>query len=204
MDIFILFKGFHPLALNSLCFLLEHQWTFDPFFNRCVFESLNSPLCEKMDLKIIKSLLERVQICKRCWKTEESAGHLKWTVLLFRTNKGLMNNHHKKLSWIIQITTHSIKNQGFTNFWRGLFLIIAAIFLSCKTLKKNYVKKILLMKVLNKITCVFVWSLLFCWNYSRFHRFCKGFPNFRKPLYIMCKTNKMTIQLNTLKWKLQK
>ncbi len=39
-----------------------------------VFESLNCPQCEKMDLKIIQSLLERVQICRRCWKTEESAG----------------------------------------------------------------------------------------------------------------------------------
>ncbi len=40
-----------------------------------VFESLNCPPCEKMDLKIKQSLMERVQICKRCWKTEESAGH---------------------------------------------------------------------------------------------------------------------------------
>ncbi len=40
-----------------------------------VFESLNCPRCEKMDLKIIQSLLERVQICKRCWETETSAGH---------------------------------------------------------------------------------------------------------------------------------
>ncbi len=39
-----------------------------------VFESLNCLQCEKMDLKIIQSLLERVQICKRCWKTEEYAG----------------------------------------------------------------------------------------------------------------------------------
>jgi len=46
---------------------------FEPFLI-VVFESLNCPQCEKMDLKIIQSLLERVQICKRWWKTEESAG----------------------------------------------------------------------------------------------------------------------------------
>ncbi len=47
---------------------------FEPFLI-VVFESLNCPRCEKMDLKIIQSLLERVQICKICWKTEDSAGH---------------------------------------------------------------------------------------------------------------------------------
>ncbi len=41
---------------------------FEPFLI-VVLESLNCPQCEKMDL----SLLERVQECKRCWKTE-SAG----------------------------------------------------------------------------------------------------------------------------------
>jgi len=46
---------------------------FEPFLI-VVFESLSCPQCEKMDLKIIQSLLERVQICKRCWKTEEFAG----------------------------------------------------------------------------------------------------------------------------------
>ena len=33
-----------------------------------VFESLNCPQYEKMDLKIIQSLLERVQICKDAGK----------------------------------------------------------------------------------------------------------------------------------------
>ncbi len=56
-------KSFHPPALNASCVLLEHQWMFEPFLI-VVFESLNCPQCEKMDLKIIQSLLERVQICK--------------------------------------------------------------------------------------------------------------------------------------------
>ncbi len=47
---------------------------FEPFLI-VVFESLSCPQCEKMDLEIIQSLLERVQICKRCWKTEDYAGH---------------------------------------------------------------------------------------------------------------------------------
>ncbi len=113
-------------ALNASYFLPEHQWMFEPFLI-VMLESLNCPQCEKMDLKIIQSLLKRVQICKRCWKTEESAGHGGFSEeqcsgYLFRTNKGLMNNHHKtkKLLWIIQVTTHSIKNQGFPNGWMGL------------------------------------------------------------------------------------
>ena len=40
---------------------------FEPFLI-VVFESLNCPQCEKMDLKIIQSLLERVQICKDAGK----------------------------------------------------------------------------------------------------------------------------------------
>ncbi len=39
-----------------------------------VYESLSCPQCENMDLKIIQSLFERVQICRRCWKTKECAG----------------------------------------------------------------------------------------------------------------------------------
>ncbi len=46
---------------------------FEPFLI-VVFESLSCPQCEKVDLKIIKSRLERVQIYKRCWNTEEPAG----------------------------------------------------------------------------------------------------------------------------------
>ncbi len=52
-------------ALNASCFLQEHQCTFDPLLI-VVFESLSCPQSEKMDLKTIQSLLERVQICKRC------------------------------------------------------------------------------------------------------------------------------------------
>ncbi len=33
----------------------------------------------------------------------------------------LQPSQNKKQSWIIQVTTHSIKNQGVPNFWMGLF-----------------------------------------------------------------------------------
>ncbi len=46
---------------------------FEPFLI-VVFESLSCPQCENIDLKVIQSLLERVQICKRCWKTESGPG----------------------------------------------------------------------------------------------------------------------------------
>ncbi len=42
---------------------------FEPFLI-VVFESINCPQCEKMDLKIIQSLLERVQICKNAGKLQ--------------------------------------------------------------------------------------------------------------------------------------
>ncbi len=42
---------------------------FEPFLI-VVFESINCPQCENMDLKIIQSLLERVQICKNAVKLQ--------------------------------------------------------------------------------------------------------------------------------------
>ncbi len=47
--------------------LLEHQWAFEPSVI-VAYESLSCPHCEKMDLKIIQSLLERVQINKNAGK----------------------------------------------------------------------------------------------------------------------------------------
>ncbi len=83
-------------ALNASCVLLEHQWMFEPFLI-VVFESLNCPQCEKMDLKIRQSLLERVQICKRCWKTEESAGHggFFWRTVLSSTVQNKQGTHEQ-------------------------------------------------------------------------------------------------------------
>ncbi len=64
-------KSFHPrLLMHRVSF-----WSISERFNLfliVVFESLNCPQFEKVDLKIMQSLLERVQTCKRCRKTEES------------------------------------------------------------------------------------------------------------------------------------
>ncbi len=62
-------------------------------------ESLSCPRCEKMDLKIIQSLLEWVQIhkntekAKNLWDLKDFSEEQQ-TVELFRTNKGLVNNYH--------------------------------------------------------------------------------------------------------------
>ncbi len=47
--------------------ILEHQWAFESSVI-LAYESLSCPRCEKMDLKIIQSLLERVQIHKNAGK----------------------------------------------------------------------------------------------------------------------------------------
>ncbi len=66
-------KSLHPPALNVLCCLLEHESMFSPYII-AMYESPNYPPCEKINLKIIQSLLERVQICRNRWKTKECAG----------------------------------------------------------------------------------------------------------------------------------
>ncbi len=60
-------KSFHTLALNAWFLLLEHQWVFESSVI-VAYESLSCPRCENMDLKIIQSLLERVQIHKHAGK----------------------------------------------------------------------------------------------------------------------------------------
>ncbi len=60
------------------------------------------------------------------WKIKECAdfSEEQQAVELLRTNMGLMNNDHKteRQSWIIQETRHSIKIQGYVNFWTVSFL----------------------------------------------------------------------------------
>ncbi len=63
------------------------------------YESLSCPQCEKMDLKIKKSLLESVQISKNAVKSKKlwelkDFSEEQQTAEVFRTNKGLMNNYH--------------------------------------------------------------------------------------------------------------
>ncbi len=56
-----------PWLLMHFFFLLELQWAFESSVI-VANESLSCPLCEKMDLKIIESLLERVQMNKNAGK----------------------------------------------------------------------------------------------------------------------------------------
>ncbi len=62
-------QKFSPQDLNAQFFLLEHQWVLEPSVI-VAYETLSCPQCEKMDLKIIQALLERVQIHKNGWKTK--------------------------------------------------------------------------------------------------------------------------------------
>ncbi len=84
-------KVFSLPALNASCVLLEHQWMFEPFLI-VVFESINCPQCEKMDLKIIQSLLERVQICKN--ESTERGGFV-WRTVLSSTVQNKQGTHEQ-------------------------------------------------------------------------------------------------------------
>ncbi len=70
------------LASIALCGLLEHQ-------------------CK---IKIIQSMLERVQICRRCWKTNECAGAEGQQT----TAEDKQGTHHEQLSLNIKtVVDHS-------------------------------------------------------------------------------------------------
>ncbi len=65
---------------------------------------------------------------QKCWKTAESTerGGFVWRTVLSSTVQNKQGTHeqptqNKRTVGIIQVTSHSIKNQGFPNFWRGLF-----------------------------------------------------------------------------------
>ncbi len=103
-----------------------------------------------MDLKIIQSLSEKVQICKKIfWKPKnvqelEDFSEDQQEVELLRTSAGLMKNYlkTKKQSGIIQETTHSIKIQGYVNFWTGSFLWIQLMFFLLECIYKLIVFEI--------------------------------------------------------------
>ncbi len=77
-----------------------------PPFVLVVYESLSCPQSENMDLKIIQSFLEIVQICRRCWKT--SSGQR--TAQDKQGTREQLSQNLKTL-WIIQEMTHSIKGK---------------------------------------------------------------------------------------------
>ncbi len=89
-------KSFHPPALNASCVLLEHQWMFEPFLI-VVFESINCPQCEKMDLKIIQSTVGKGSNMQKCWKTAESTerGGFVWRTVLGSTVQNKQGTHEQ-------------------------------------------------------------------------------------------------------------
>ncbi len=144
----------HPLALNALCFLLEHQWMFEPCLI-VVFESLYCPQCH----------------CWKWFKYVKYARKLKnlhflsdffWRTVLSLTVQNKQGTHEQT---VIEhpVTTHSIKNQGFPNFEGGYFNNFSNFFY----VNIFYVK---CLTVLNKNIIHFVWSLLFCSNEELFSK----------------------------------
>ncbi len=74
-------------------------FSYSSYATEKLFLSLSYHRCEKMDLKMIQSLLERFQIYKNAGKPKnlwelKDFSEEQQTVELFRTNKGLMNNFH--------------------------------------------------------------------------------------------------------------
>ncbi len=144
-----------------------------------------------MDLKIVQLPLERVETCKRCWKTEESAGHggFFWRTVLSLTvqnkqwtheqpsqNKKTAMNHQ---SWIIQLTTHRIKNQGFLNFWMRLFEYFSYLLSSGLNVNIFYVKHLTQDSTKYKITCILYDLSLFCYC----SQILQGVPKLKKKVF---------------------
>ncbi len=86
-------KVFNSQLLMHRVFFWSISECLKPFLI-VVFESINCPQCEKMDLKIIQSLLERVQICKNAGKLDLSEEQC--SVQLFRTNRDSWTTNTKQ------------------------------------------------------------------------------------------------------------
>ncbi len=139
-------------------------WTL---FNSCVWVPLLSSV----------SLLEMVQICQICWKTEESAFFIwfSWRTVLSLTVQNKQGTHEQT---VIEhpVTTHSIKNQGFPNFEGGYFNNFSNFFY----VNIFYVK---CLTVLNKKYNTFCMISFILFKLLTFSQFSKGCPNHSKPLY---------------------
>ncbi len=147
-------------------------WTF---FNSCVWVPQLSSVW-KMDLKIIQSLLERVQICKNAGKLQnlqnvEDLSEEQCSVQLFRTNKGLMNNQHKtkEQSWIIQPHT-VLRTKGSQTFEGGYLNNFSYFFVLWTICKHILVKYLTQDSTQIKITCI-LYDLSYFVKIFHFHRF---------------------------------
>ncbi len=97
-------------------------------FNSCVWVPQLSSAWKDISQNHTVCLLERVQICK----SEDSAGHggFIWRTAVILTVQNKLGTHGtqgtttitKQKTAVDHPGNHSIKNQGFTNFWMGGFL----------------------------------------------------------------------------------
>ncbi len=119
-------KMFSPLALNTSYFLKEHQWTFEPFVNSCVWVPQLSSVSKdgSQNHTVTAGKGSNMQNMLENWRFRRNGGFF-WRTVLSLTEQNKQRDSRtttkQKQSWIIQVTTHSIKNQGCTNFWMGLF-----------------------------------------------------------------------------------
>ncbi len=115
-------KSFHPPDLNACFFLLEHQRGFEPSVI-VAHESLSCPQCEEMDLKIIQSLLERVQIHKDAGKPKNL-----WVLKDFSEEQQTVQDKqgtHEQLSQNKQTKTPAVDHPG-----NNTVLTIGVIFIN--------------------------------------------------------------------------
>ncbi len=138
-------KVFSLPALNASCVLLEHQWMFEPFLIVCLSPSM---------VLSVKRWMSKSY--SHCWKGFKYANMLEncriyrtWRICLknsaqFNCSEQTRTHEQptqtKEQSWIIQVTSHSIKNQGFPNFWRGYLNNFSYFFVLWTICKHIYVK----------------------------------------------------------------
>ncbi len=147
VHIFILFISFHPPSLNAWFFRLEHQWVFEPSVI-VAYESLSCPQCEKMDLKTIQSLLERVQMHKNAGKPKNCGS---WRIFVKTADSLTVQDKqgtHEQLSLTKNTAVdHSANNtvlriKGMQTFERGHFYEFNYYFLLWIICKHLYVNLI--------------------------------------------------------------
>ncbi len=164
MHISILLKSFHTPALNAWFFLLEHQWVFESSVI-VANESLSCAQWEKMDLKNIQSLLEKVQICRRCWKTKECAGAGgffwrtadSWTAQDQRRTHEQLSQHRKTVMVSSRKRNTVLRLKG--QLLNGVIFINSVIICSCEVYVNIYY---VIDSGQYKITCNFLKLSYFC------------------------------------------
>ncbi len=97
LEIFILLKSFHPPALNASCFLLEHQWMFEPFLIVLIVwvHQLSSVWKDGSQNHTVTA--GKGSNMQKCWKTAESTerGGFVWRTVLSSTVQNKQGTHEQ-------------------------------------------------------------------------------------------------------------